>query len=76
MITRLELRIAALALTRDIARKDKTKIEKDINFINLYFVTLIRYSTKGILIAIDAAVIFLFPLTPFTLVRLKYSVLE
>ena len=76
MITILELRIAALALTRDMAKKDITKIEKDINFINLYFVMLIKYNTKGILIAIDAAVIFLFPLTPFTLVRLKYSVLE
>ena len=76
MMTILELRIAALALIRDMAKKDKTNIEKDINFISLYFDILIKYNMKGILIAIDAAVIFLFPLTPFTLVRLKYSVLE
>ena len=68
----LELKIAALAFISDIAKKERINIESERNFIRLDLVTFTKYKITGILIAIEAAVIFLLPLTPFTLVKLKY----
>ncbi len=68
----LELKIAALALINDIAKKERISIETERNLIRLDLVTFTKYKIIGILIAIEAAVIFLLPLTPFTLVKLKY----
>ena len=68
----LELKIAALAFMSDIARKERINIETERNLIRLDLVTFTKYRIIGILIAIEAAVMFLLPLTPFTLVKLKY----
>ena len=71
--TIIELKIAALAWISDTAKRPARVIRKAINLKILYLEFIRKYIAKGILKAIEAAVIFLFPAKPLICITLSPS---
>ena len=66
-----ELKIAARASRIDTAKAAKNNMVNKIAFIIFLEAVIKEYSTNGILKAIEAEVIFLFPATPFKFIETK-----
>jgi len=69
--TKEELRIAARAYKMDTAKAAKNKMMNKIAFTSFLEAVIKEYSTNGILKAIEAEVMFLFPATPFKFIGTK-----
>ena len=66
-----ELKIAARAYKMDTAKVAENNIINKIAFTNFLEEVINEYNTNGILKAIEAEVIFLFPATPFKFIEAK-----
>ena len=69
--TRIVLRIAALASIKKIAKTPAVQIMNDMILKNSFFELKKIYIAKGILKAIEAAVIFLLPANPLIAITLN-----
>ena len=69
-----ELKIAARAYKMDIAKVAKNNMINKIVFTNFLEAEINENNTNGILKAIEAEVMFLFPATPFKFIAVKSGV--